>query len=155
MRLAFPGSFDPVTYGHIDIIKRALLIADEVYVVVEDNLNKNYMFSSADRFAMVSSVFEGEKGIIVESYGGMTVDYCKERSIDAIVRGIRNSADLEYEKTIAAYNRDLSGIETVFLLTDPKYEHFSSTGVRELIRYDRDISRYVPEIVSGYIKNNN
>lgn len=155
MKLVFPGSFDPLTYGHVDIIGRACALCDELYVVVEDNVNKKYMLSAEDRFQIVRKYFENNSKVIVRKYGGMTVDFCREEGIDAIVRGIRNAADLEYEKTIAAYNSDLSGIETVFLLTDPVLEHYSSSGVRELIRYGRDISDYVPEIVSEYIKNNN
>ena len=155
MKLAFPGSFDPLTYGHIDIIGRAVALCDELYVVVEDNINKKYMFGTEDRFQIVKKYFENNSKVIVKSYKGMTVDFCKEYGIDAIVRGVRNASDLEYEKTIAAYNNDLSGIETVFLLTDPVLEHYSSSGVRELIRYGRDITDYVPEIVSQYIKNYN
>ena len=113
----FPGSFDPFTLGHLDILKRSLLLFDEIIVGVGKNINKKTMFSEKQRVSFIKDCFKNESRIKVESYDGLTIDFCKKNDANFIVRGIRNNGDFEFEKAIARTNRKLSKIETVFLLT--------------------------------------
>ena len=113
----FPGSFDPITLGHYDIIKRGVTLFDEIIVAIGVNSNKKYMFSLEERKKFIEDTFANEPKVKVVTYKGLTVDFCKEIGVEFILRGLRNPADFEFEKAIAHTNRDLAPIETVFLLT--------------------------------------
>jgi pantetheine-phosphate adenylyltransferase len=143
----FPGSFDPITLGHHDIIKRALPICDHLIVAVGKNSEKNYFFSIEKRMHFISEAFKNESKIKVESYEGLTIDYCKKVNANAILRGLRNPADFEFEKSVAQMNRRLSGIETLFLLTAADYSYISSSIVREIMNHQGDYSSLVPQSV--------
>lgn len=146
-RALFPGSFDPITLGHYDIIHRALDLFDEIIVAIGVNNDKKYMFSVAQRKAFIEASFANEPKVKVTIYQGLTVDYCKEINAGFILRGLRNPADFEFEKAIAHTNRRLSKIETVFLLTAAKTSYISSSIVRDVIRNGGDYSVLVPESV--------
>ena len=143
----FPGSFDPFTLGHLDILKRSLLLFDEIIVGVGKNINKKTMFSEKQRVSFIKDCFKNEPKIKVESYDGLTIDFCKKNDANFIVRGIRNNGDFEFEKAIARTNRKLSKIETVFLLTSAKTSFISSGIVRELITNNGDYKLLVPKSV--------
>lgn len=144
----FPGSFDPFTKGHETIVQEALLLFDEVIIAVGVNSKKKYLFSLERRIEHIRSLFDSEK-IKVVSFQGLTVDLCREMDARFIVRGLRNSIDFEYEKSIAHMNKDLSGIETVFFLTAPNYAGINSSIVREIYLNEGDISKFVtkPEML--------
>jgi len=143
----FPGSFDPFTLGHLDILKRSLLLFDEIIVGVGKNINKKTMFSEKQRVSFIKDCFKNESRIKVESYDGLTIDFCKKNDANFIVRGIRNNGDFEFEKAIARTNRKLSKIETVFLLTSAKTSFISSGIVREVITNNGDYKLLVPKSV--------
>ncbi len=143
----FPGSFDPFTLGHLDILKRSLLLFDEITVGVGKNINKKTMFSEEKRISFIEQYFKDEPKIKVESYDGLTMDFCKKIGANFIVRGIRNNVDFEFEKAIARTNRKLSKIETVFLLTSAKTSFISSSIVRELILNNGKYQLLVPKSV--------
>ena len=143
----FPGSFDPFTLGHLGILKRSLLLFDEIIVGVGKNINKKTMFSEKQRVSFIKDCFKNESRIKVESYDGLTIDFCKKNDANFIVRGIRNNGDFEFEKAIARTNRKLSKIETVFLLTSAKTSFISSGIVRELITNNGDYKLLVPKSV--------
>lgn len=151
MILVFPGSFDPVTNGHMDIFARAAAIADYLYVVAEENTQKKYLFSREERLAMLRAACAPFANVQVDAFSGLTVDYCQKMGADAILRGLRSSADYLYERDIAAYNRDLAGVETLFLQAQGADAHISSSGVRELLRFGRDVRDYVPAGAYPYI----
>jgi pantetheine-phosphate adenylyltransferase len=143
----FPGSFDPITLGHYDIIKRGLTLFDELVIGIGINSDKKYMFPLEERKRFIEDTFAGEKRIKVMTYKGLTVDFCKEIDAQFILRGLRNPADFEFEKAIAHTNRHLSEIETVFLLTSSGKSYISSSIVREVIRNGGDYTKLVPESV--------
>ena len=143
----FPGSFDPITLGHYDIIQRATALFDEIIVAVGENADKRYMFSVEERKAFIEKAFAHEKKIKVVSYQGLTVDFFKKMDTEFILRGLRNPADFEFERAIAHTNRDLGGVETIFLLTAVKTSHISSSIVRDVIRNRGDYTLLVPESV--------
>ncbi|MDT9499188.1 pantetheine-phosphate adenylyltransferase [Capnocytophaga canimorsus] len=146
-RALFPGSFDPITLGHYDIIHRALDLFDEIVVAIGVNNDKNYMFSIEQRKTFIEQAFAGESKVKVTTYQGLTVDYCKEIRAQFILRGLRNPADFEFEKAIAHTNRTLSKIETVFLLTAASTSFISSSIVRDVLRNGGDYTVLVPESV--------
>lgn len=146
-RALFPGSFDPITLGHYDIIKRGVKLFDEVVVAIGINADKNYMFSIEERKSFIEKSFANEPKVKVTTYEGLTVDFCKEINAKFILRGLRNPADFEFEKAIAHTNRKLSKIETVFLLTASKTSFISSSIVRDVIRNNGDYSVLVPSSV--------
>lgn len=146
-RAIFPGSFDPITLGHFDIIKRGVKLFDEVIVAIGVNADKKYMFSLEERKAFIESSFKNEDKVKVVTYKGLTVDFCKDIDAQFILRGLRNPADFEFEKAIAHTNRKLSKIETVFLLTAAKTSFISSSIVRDVIRNNGDYSKLVPNSV--------
>lgn len=146
-RALFPGSFDPITNGHYDIIKRGVKLFDEVVVAIGINADKKYMFSIEERKAFIEDAFKNQPKVKVTTYEGLTVDYCKVINAKFILRGLRNPADFEFEKAIAHTNRKLSKIETVFLLTAAKTSYISSSIVRDVIRNNGDYTVLVPESV--------
>ena len=146
-RALFPGSFDPITNGHYDIIKRGIKLFDEVVVAIGVNSTKNYMFSLEERKQFIEDAFKDEPKIKVVTYKGLTVDFCKEIDADFILRGLRNPADFEFEKAIAHTNRKLSTIETVFLLTAARTSYISSSIVRDVIKNNGDYTKLVPKSV--------
>ena len=143
----FPGSFDPLTLGHCDIIKRGVTLFDEIIVAIGINAEKKYMFSLEERTWFIENTFANEPKIKVMTYEGLTVDFCKQVGAKFILRGLRNPADFEFEKAIAHTNRHLSTIETVFLLTSAKTSFISSSIVRDVIRNHGDYTRLVPDNV--------
>lgn len=146
-RAIFPGSFDPITKGHVDIIRRSLPLFDELIIAIGVNSTKKYMFSLEQRKAFIETTFAEEAKIKVDTYEGLTVDYCNKIDAKFIVRGLRNPADFEFEKTITQVNRRLSEIETVFLLTSADTSFISSSIVREVIHFGGDYSSMVPDAV--------
>lgn len=146
-RAVFPGSFDPITLGHVDIIHRAMDLFDEIIIAIGINHEKKYLFSLENRIAFIKDTFASHSKIKVTTYTGLTLDYCKKIEADYILRGLRNPADFEFEKAIAQVNRNLSGIETIFLLTSANTAYISSSIVRDVYRNKGDISSLVPEAV--------
>lgn len=144
----FPGSFDPITVGHVDIIKRGLKIFDRIIVGIGSNAEKKYMFDLQKREAWVQQTFASESRISVVTYQGLTVDFCKKVNAGFILRGLRNSPDFEFEKAIAHMNGAISnGLETTFILTDLRFAAISSSIVRDIIRNGGDVSAFIPESV--------
>lgn len=142
----FPGSFDPITLGHYDIIERAVPLFDKIIVAIGHNAQKNYMFSLEQRKKYLEDSLKNFANVEVDIYEGLTVDYCKEKNADFILRGLRNPADFEFEKAIAHTNRAITqrGIETVFLLTSSGKSYISSSIVRDVIRNKGDYTLLVP-----------
>ena len=143
----FPGSFDPITLGHVDIINRGVTLFDEIIIAIGENSSKDYMFSIDERVEFIESAFKDNPKVSVMNYSGLTIDFCKEIGVDFIVRGLRSPADFEFEKAIAHTNRHLSTLETVFLLTSSQTSFISSSIVREIIRYEGDYKKLVPNSV--------
>lgn len=146
-RALFPGSFDPLTLGHCDIITRGVTLFDEIIVAIGVNSDKKYMFSLEDRKRFIEETFANEPKVKVMTYEGLTVDFCEKIGVEFILRGLRNPADFEFEKAIAHTNRRLSEIETVFLLTSAKTSFISSSIVRDVIRNQGDYTKLVPDSV--------
>ena len=149
-KAVFPGSFDPITLGHVDIISRSLPLFDEIVIAIGINAKKKYMFSIDERKRFIQNAFFAEQKITVETYSGLTVNYCKEIKADFIVRGLRNPADFEFEKAIAQTNRKLSGIETVFLLTSAETSYISSSIVRDIVKNGGDATSLIHTSVAHY-----
>lgn len=141
----FPGSFDPFTTGHKNIIDRALPLFDSIVIAIGVNAEKKTMFDLQSRLEGIRSVYEGQSKIKVVDYKGLTVELCKQTGASFIIRGIRNSMDLEYERPIAVINKKIgNGIETIFIVCDEEFSSVSSTIVRDLYRNGLDISQFVP-----------
>lgn len=150
----FPGSFDPFTIGHESIVKRALPLFDKIIIAIGKNTNKDDFFSLDKRIGWIQTVFAGEDKIEVTSYSGLTVDFCKEIGAKYILRGVRTSADFEYERSIGQMNRAMDKkIETIFLLTQPEHTYITSTIVRDVIRHGGDASQFLPQKVKIDIMN--
>lgn len=143
----FPGSFDPITLGHYDIIKRGISLFDKVIVAIGVNAEKKYMFTLEERLGFIRESFKDEPKVEVITYEGLTIDLCKKVGAKFILRGLRNPADFEFEKAIAHTNRQLSKIETVFLLTAAKTSYISSSIVRDVLRNGGDYTILVPDAV--------
>ncbi len=143
----FPGSFDPITLGHYDIIKRSIPLFDEIVIAIGVNSEKKYMFTLDDRQRFLLEAFANEPSVSVVTYEGLTIDLCKKLKAHFILRGLRNPADFEFEKAIAHTNRKLSKIETVFLLTAAKTSYISSSIVRDVIRNGGEYQLLVPDAV--------
>ena len=143
----FPGSFDPITLGHYDIIKRSIPLFDEIIVAIGVNAEKKYMFSIEERTRFIKEAFADEPKVSVVTYEGLTIDLCQKLKANFILRGLRNPADFEFEKAIAHTNRLLSKIETVFLLTASKTSFISSSIVRDVIRNGGQYQMLVPDSV--------
>jgi pantetheine-phosphate adenylyltransferase len=144
----FPGSFDPFTRGHESIVRRGLVLFDRIIIVVGNNSAKPGYFPLEKRLEWIKNVFENENRITVETHQGLTVDFCIKAKADYIIRGIRTSADFEYERAIAQVNKQMQpGVESVFLLTLPELSSVTSTIVREIIRYGGDASMFLPDAI--------
>ncbi len=144
----FPGTFDPITYGHIDIIDRSINLFDKIIIGIGVNANKKPMFSDEQRMNWVNEIYKKEPKIEAIIYDGLTVDCCRKLNANFILRGIRYVNDFEYEKAIADMNRSLDeNIETIFLTCLPKYTSVASTLVRDVIRFGGDVSQFVPDVV--------
>ena len=144
----FPGSFDPITLGHVDIIERALPLFDEIRIAVGTNSSKNYLFSLQQRIAWIEQTFANEPKIKVVTYDGLTVDFAKQEGVSFLLRGLRNPADFEFEKAIAQANREMTPeLETIFLLTSARYAYISSSIVLEVYNYGGDFKKFVPTSV--------
>ena len=144
MKVLFPGSFDPFTKGHADIVARSLELADNVVIAIGVHPTKKGMHTPEQRKADICRVYEGEPRVEVVIYEGLTTDLASSLGVDAIVRGVRNVTDFEYERNIAEVNRRLTGIETILLFADPAYASLSSSVVRELMSYGKDVSDFLP-----------
>lgn len=146
-RAIFPGSFDPITLGHLDIINRSIPLFDEIIIAIGVNAEKKYMFPLEERKRFIEETFKLEDSISVITYEGLTIDLCKKYEADFILRGLRNPADFEFEKAIAHTNRKLSKIETIFLLTAADTSYISSSIVRDVIRNGGNYKVLVPDAV--------
>ena len=144
-KAVFPGSFDPITIGHVDIVKRGIKVFDEIIIAVGDNTDKKYMFPKEKRVEFVKQIFNNYDNVKIESYDGLTVDFCKKNNIEFMIRGLRNPADFEFEKSIALTNREMTDIETIFFLTSPENSFISSSIVRDLIRNNGDYKLFIPK----------
>lgn len=150
----YPGSFDPPTFGHLDVINRSLEIFDKIIVLISDNKNKNYMFSKDERFEMVKEMTKDIEKVSVENLPGLLVDYLKKKKMRIVIRGLRITSDFDYEFQMSSLNRVLyPKIETIYIISDIKYILLSSSLVRELISNNGDISKFVPPEVEKFIKN--
>ena len=147
-RAACPGSFDPVTNGHLDIIERASALFDEVVVAVGVNKSKNRLFSPEERIAMLEEACAGLPNVRIASFDGLLTDFCKTEDVVAIVKGLRAVSDFDYELQMAQMNRTLAGVETVFLPTNPEWSYLSSSLVREVARLGGDYRSLVPAHVA-------
>lgn len=144
----FPGSFDPITLGHVDIARRAAPLFSELYIAVGHNTTKHYMFGQEERLDIIGDIFRDHPNILVRGFQGLTVDFCRSIGASYIIRGIRSGTDLDHEKAIAEMNQKLhEELETIFLLSTPKYGAISSTIVREIMRNGGDLSKFVPQQV--------
>ena len=146
-RALFPGSFDPITLGHLDVVERALPFFDEIVIAAGVNIDKKYMFPLEQRMQFIEKTFAHHSKIKITSYEELTVDYSKKIHAHVILGGLRNPADFEFEKAVAQINRKLSGIETLFLLTDANTSYISSSIVRDIIANNGDYSSLVPKAV--------
>lgn len=150
-RAVFPGTFDPITLGHVDIIERALPLFDELIIAIGVNADKKTMFSLEERIQFLQNSFKSEAKIVIKSYSGLTAKFCISEKAQFIVRGLRNTTDLNYEQPIAQTNFKMAQIETIFLICSPEVSNVSSTIVRDIMRNDGDYASLVP----ASVKNNN
>ena len=150
MKIAvFPGSFDPITSGHVDIVKRALPLFDKIIVAVGVNSTKKYLFDLDQRIAWLGKVFENMPSVEIGQFEGLTAHYCREINAKYLLRGLRNASDFDYEKTISQLNSIVGDdLETIFFISTPKFSHISSTIVREIIKGGGDASPFLPEEVA-------
>ena len=152
-RALCPGSFDPVTNGHLDIIGRACKLYDEVVVAVLINPTKSGLFSVPERMELLREATGAFGNVIVESFGGLLVDFCRQRDIAVIVKGLRAVSDFDYELQMAQMNHSLAGVETLFMTTNPEFSFLSSSLVKEVAKYGGDVSGLVPENVLQGLKS--
>jgi pantetheine-phosphate adenylyltransferase len=144
----FPGTFDPITKGHENLIRRAMPLFDQVVVAIGINAEKKFMFDLAQRVKWIEQTFSFDDKVKVMSYEGLTVNFCRSIGASYIVRGLRNAEDFQFEKGIAQMNRELApDVDTIFLVTNPEYAAYSSSIVRDIIRHGGDVSRFVPNTI--------
>lgn len=142
----FPGSFDPITIGHVELVKRAVPLFDKIIVAIGINNQKKYLFPLEQRMQWLKEVFREEDKIEIDNYNGLTAHYCNRIGAKYLIRGLRNASDFDYEKTISQLNHIVGKeLETVFLISEPAYSHISSTIVREIIKGKGDASPFLPE----------
>jgi pantetheine-phosphate adenylyltransferase len=151
-RAVCPGSFDPITFGHLDIIARASAHFDHVVIAVLENRTKSSLFSVAERIEMIRETTSHLSNVSVDSWSGLLVDYCKSNSIQAIVKGLRAVTDFDYERQMAQVNLQGSGVETMFMATSPTHSFLSSSLVKELAHYGGDVSTMVPASINAALK---
>jgi pantetheine-phosphate adenylyltransferase len=153
----FPGSFDPITSGHADIVQRALPLFDKIIIAIGTNSQKNSLFSVEQRKQWIRDVFEHEPKVEIGIFEKLTADFCKKVEAKWILRGLRNASDFDYEKTISQLNFIVgNGVETMFLISQPQFSHISSTIVREIIKGEGDASPFLPSQIKIYqLKDNN
>jgi len=144
----FPGSFDPITIGHEDLVKRAVPLFDKIIVAVGINSQKKYLFPLEQRLEWLEQVFANESCVEVAHFEGLTANFCKSVNSKYLLRGLRNASDFDYEKTISQLNNIVGdGLETIFLISKPEFSHISSTIVREIIKGKGDVSSFVPKVI--------
>lgn len=149
----FPGSFDPITSGHIDLIERALPLFDKIIVAIGQNTQKKYLFDLEERKSWIEQVVKQWDKVDVDVYNGLTVNYAKSMNANFLIRGLRNASDFDYEKTISQLNHIIGkGLETIFYISHPEFSHISSTIVREIIKGKGDVNSFVPDIIYDDIK---
>lgn len=154
IKAVYPGSFDPLSNGHLDIIKRASRIFDEVHVVVSNNTSKKTVFTVLERIEMINLATKDIPNVIVTSYDGLVVNYCKEQEIKILIRGLRNYQDYEAEFSLYQFNKDIDNdIETLLMLPSNKHIFVSSSAIKELVTFNADISSYVPSVIKEQIIN--
>ena len=151
-RAVCPGSFDPITYGHLDIIERASRHFDEVIVAVLENRTKSSLFTVAERISMITEVTKKYTNVRIDSWSGLLVDYCKSNDVQSIVKGLRAVSDFDYELQMAQVNLQGSGVETMFMATSPTHSFLSSSLVKELAHYGGDVSTMVPSSINEALK---
>ena len=151
-RAVCPGSFDPITYGHLDIIERASRHFDEVIVAVLENRTKSSLFTVAERISMITEVTTKYSNVRIDSWSGLLVDYCKSNDVQSIVKGLRAVSDFDYELQMAQVNLQGSGVETMFMATSPVHSFLSSSLVKELAHYGGDVSSMVPSSINEALK---
>lgn len=144
-RAIFPGTFDPFTTGHFSIVERALTFMDEIIIGIGINESKNTYFPIDKRVEVIRDFYKNESRVKVEAYNTLTIDFAKEMNADFIIRGIRTVKDFEYEESISDVNRKLAGVETILLFTEPELSCVSSTLVRELLSFGKDVSQFIPK----------
>lgn len=144
-RAIFPGTFDPFTTGHFSIVERALTFMDEIIIGIGINESKNTYFAIDKRVEVIRDFYKNESRVKVEAYNTLTIDFAKEMNADFIIRGIRTVKDFEYEESISDVNRKLAGVETILLFTEPELSCVSSTLVRELLSFGKDVSQFIPK----------
>ena len=146
MKIAvFPGSFDPITIGHVELVKRAIPLFDKIIIAVGVNSQKKYLYTLEERIQQIADVFINEKKVEVDKHEGLTVKYCIKKNARYLLRGLRNASDFDYEKQLSQMNHIIGeGVETVFLISHPQYSHISSTLVREVIKGGGDASPFLP-----------
>lgn len=152
-KAVYPGSFDPITYGHLDIIKRASRLYDTVYIAVAHSTDKKLLFSVTERVNMVKKATKGLKNVIVEDFNGLVVDYARRKKSCVIIRGLRMISDFEYEFQMALTNRKLAGdVETIFMMPNESYSYLSSKLIKEVVGLGADVSDFVPDFVEDTLK---
>jgi pantetheine-phosphate adenylyltransferase len=151
-KVVCPGSFDPVTNGHLDVVERAAALFDEVTIVVAINQNKASLFSVEERLELLAEVTEPWPNVRLDSFEGLLVDFCRDRGIPAIVKGLRAVSDFDYELQMAQMNRQLAGVETLFMPTSATYSYLSSSLVKEVAAHGGDVAGLVPHVVAGRLR---
>ncbi len=152
VKAIFPGSFDPITKGHLDVIERGLNLFDSLVIAVGENSSKNSIFTLQERVEMIREIVKDKPRVTVESYDSLTVEYAKKIGADVMLRGLRNLTDVQYEFQLAMTNRAVAGIETVFIMTSEKYGFVNSTMVREVAMLGGDVSELVPAIAYSKLR---
>jgi pantetheine-phosphate adenylyltransferase len=152
VRAIFPGSFDPITNGHLDVISRGIKLFDELIIAVGRSPVKNQLFTPEERVEMIAELIADMPGVSVESFDGLTVEYAAKKKADVILRGLRSLTDVQYEFQLAMINRAVAGIETVFVMTSEQYGFTSSTLIREVATLGGDLSNLIPESVRNRIQ---
>lgn len=152
-RVLIPGSFNPITVGHYDVIKRCSEMFDEVYVVAFQNTEKKGMFSGEDCLEMLKISVKELENVYADVTDTLVVDYAEKHNIDFIIKGVRDTIDFEYEYDLYVINNSIGGYDTMFMPSKPEYKHISSTFVRDMIKYGRDVTPYVPKGVDAFLKN--